>query len=658
MNEAIRTAFTLYQTGDLTAATAQAFDILAQTPKHAEASVLLGLIFYQQGEIERAAHHLAHAVKCEPHNVQALYNYGLVLLQQKRAPEAHTVLQRLSELQPDLPEAQFLLGNTLVELHQQETAAVCFQKAVALNPLYYDAWFNLGVVSESLRRYPEAIMALQHVLASIPDHTLTLFHLGLIYHAQGLNSLAIEAYRSITRITQDDPSSCSNLGILLRDEGYADEAIYWLNRACILQPSDPCTFNNLGLAFHEARQFDKAIASFRKAIDLRPDYAEAFSNIGRIMLDTGQFDEAIIHCQQAATLSPQLHEAWYNLGKCYGEIGDTTRSIAMYRNALAIKPDLAEAHWNMSHALLLTGLYEEGFQEYLWRWRRKSAAMPDIPKPEWRGEQIPNQTLLIHAEQGMGDAIQFARYLPLAKERVGKIYLTCDPSLNQLFQSLNGVDAILNNTKLDTLFHAIDYHVPLLNLPTLFKTTEKTIPARTPYLHPDRKNIKRYAPLFTGNETVINVGIAWKGNPEHKNDANRSCRLADFEPLFALPGVNFFSLQKHRCAEDGAFHGVDLAPHLQTFADTAALTTLLDLIITVDTSIAHLAGALGQRVWVLLPLVPDWRWGTSGNNTPWYPTMTLFRQQQRGDWHSPFVEVRDALETAKLAKRSERSSHT
>lgn len=645
MQDAIQTAYNKFNIGDFESAMALCLDILAEIPDQPKALSLLGLIHHQKGELIKAAGYLKRVIAGAPFDPLTSYNYGVILSQLDHTQEALAVFNEVLSRHRAFPEAHFMLGNIYYGQQQYAQAADHYQQATGLNPQYHDAWFNLGIAHKQLLQYDLAAGAFRQALNALPDHVPSLFQMGLVLQAQERTEEAIVAFRRVLALTPEDPLICQNLGILLRDSGQVDDAITSLEKANVLKPFNAQILNELGLAFHDARAFDKAIAAFCQAIGLMSDYPAALSNLGNALLETDRLEEAIGRYEQAIALDPQFHEAWYNLGTCYHQtMADPGRAIPLYRKAISLKPDMVEAHWNLSHALLLKGHFEEGFEEYLWRWRRKSAVNPAIPKPEWHCGMPPDQTLLVHTEQGMGDAIQFVRYLPIVKERVGRIFLACEASLIALFQSLSGIDAIFEKKNLSSLSQAIDCHVPLLNLPSILATTETTIPASVPYLQPDRQRLAKHAPLFAEARSLFKVGLVWQGNPKHKNDANRSCRLADFAPLFRLPGLAFFSLQKDpTLGSDPPFPGIDLAKHMENFADTAAFVSHLDLVISVDTAVAHLAGALGKPIWVLLPFVPDWRWMLDREDSPWYPTMRLFRQKQRRDWRPVIQEVANAL---------------
>lgn len=638
----LQNALHLFESGNTEACSAICREVLTTDARHPKALLLLGLSYHQSGQTATAAEFLGQAQEISPFDPIIVYNYGLTLLALNRADEAQAILTSLVERFPEVAEANFLLGNALTSRGRHADAVSLYQRATSLRPDYLDAWHNLGITLKQLGEFAEATKAFQQALAIDPSHSSSLFQLGQTRYSQGAPQDAIDSLRKLLDINPDDGLTCLNLGILLLESQKVEEALHWLKKAARLMPQEAAVYNSLGQALLESGHLIEAKATLQQALTLDPSYPEAYSNLGNALFDSGRFHEAIDQFKQALALNDQLHQAWYNLGKCHHELLDLDQTINSYRQAITLKPDLAEAHWNLSHALLLIGRYDEGFKEYLWRWRREAAQKNDIPKPEWQGEKEPGQTLLVHTEQGMGDSIQFARYLPLVRARVGKLFLACDPPLIPLMQSLAGVDAILNKENLAPLYHAFNLQVPLLNLPSIFTTSEASIPVTVPYLSPDQRSVTEFAPLFTPATGTFKIGLVWRGNPAHTNDANRSCRLTDLTPLFDRPGATFYSLQLN--GEELPTGMTDLAPHLHSFADTAAMLSHLDLLISVDTSIAHLAGALAKPVWLLLPYVPEWRWGLNSQTSPWYPTMQIFRQTERGNWKGVINLVRSALD--------------
>ncbi|MBD2096647.1 tetratricopeptide repeat protein [Trichocoleus sp. FACHB-591] len=411
----------------------------------------------------------------------------------------------------------------------------------------------------------------------------------------------------------------------------------------------------LGVIAHQKRQFDQAIAYYKRVLTIAPNFAEAHANLSATLREQGQFAEAIVHCQKALAFNPNFTNAYASLGLIYRQQGQVAQAIAAYNQALASNPDDIETHWNRALAWLIGGDFQQGLAEYEWRWRRPHRRPRPFTQPLWDGSDLQGQTILLHAEQGFGDTIQFIRYAALVAERGGRVIVECQAPLLRLLAGVAGIDQLVAQ---ETPLPAFDLHTPLLSLPRLFGTTVDTIPASVPYIFPPTQSaVKLSAP--TGH---LKVGIVWSGSRTNQNNHHRSCSPHYFQPLLAIPGVSFYSLQKDasvaelaQLTSDGATVE-NLSSQLQDFADTAAAIAQLDLVITVDTSVAHLAGAMGKPVWVLLTFAPDWRWLLEREDSPWYPTMRLFRQQQPGGWAAVINRVQEALQT--LVETPSPSTHS
>ena len=398
--------------------------------------------------------------------------------------------------------------------------------------------------------------------------------------------------------------------------------------------------------YHEAK-LTEAISAYRECVRLDPTFPNGRYNLGVALGDADEFDEARACLETVIEAEPERAEAHNSLGYLTNRQGQPEAAIAYYEHALALRPDYAQAHFNLGMTLLQLGDYPRGFAEYEWRWQTGEFTPFRCPHPEWDGAPIPEQTLLVHTEQGAGDAIQFARFLPLATDRCHKLILVCRADLIPLFATIPGIAEIREPGTLQVA--EFDTVLPLLSLPQVLATTLETIPTAVPYFDLailGRRKGKAVPVLPHAGR--LKVGLVWAGSPTYRNDRQRSCDLATFLPLIRIPGLDFFSLQKgernHELTQlppSLAVH--DLGAAIGDFGDTALLIEQLDLIISVDTAVAHLAGALGKPVWVLLPAVTDWRWGLAGETTPWYPSMRLFRQRQQGDWAEVMARVAAVL---------------
>lgn len=410
-----------------------------------------------------------------------------------------------------------------------------------------------------------------------------------------------------------------------------------------------------GMECYRKGQLAEAVTAFRQCVALQPDFPNARYNLGVALGDAEQFVEAVDHLQHVIATEPERAEAYNSLGYLLSRQRQPQKAVEYYERAIQLQPDYAQAHFNLGVTLLQLGDYRRGLVEYDWRWRTEQFTPFQAPHPQWDGQPIPDKTLLIHTEQGAGDAVQFARYLPLAAQRCKKIILVCRGDLIPLFATIPGVAEIRKAGRINVA--EFDTYLPLLSLPRVFGTTLETIPAAVPYLdiHAVRRrkggegspSLSQFSSL-SGTDR-FKVGLVWAGSPTHQNDRHRSCQLRDFLPVLHTPGCEFYSVQKgERSREIGELPaGItvhDLAPLLGDYGDLAVLLEQLDLVITVDTSVAHVTGALGKPVWTLLSYVPDWRWMLEGETTPWYPTMRLFRQAQPGDWAGVMARVAQALE--------------
>jgi len=482
------------------------------------------------------------------------------------------------------------------------------------------------------------------------------FELALQHHQAGRLQEAEQIYRQILALQPDHLGATHYLAVTAHQFGRNDAATELVRRVLALRPDYPDAHSLLGLILRAQGRLDEAVVAQRKAIALQPTYAEAHSNLGNALKDLARIDEAIAAYRQAIAISPDFADAHTNLGDALRGNGQLEEAIAEHRKAVALKPSFAEAHYNLADALLARGDFQEGWKELEWRWKCKDFPSPrrNFSQPQWDGSPLQDRTLLIHTEQGFGDSIQFIRYLPLLARHGGKIIIECQPELERIFQTLPKTpDAGFRIVVKGQPLPSFDLHCPLLSLPMVFKTTPQSIPADVPYLFPDpqlvqswRKNL--IAPQKPASSTGFNVALAWAGSPDFKGDRTRSLTLDRLSPLRDVRGATFYSIQKDDAARQinhppAGLHLINLAPQLIDFADTAAALSLMDLVITTDTSVAHLAGALGRPVWVMLQFVPDWRWLVERKDSPWYPSMRLFRQHTPGDWSGVIASVAHAL---------------
>jgi Flp pilus assembly protein TadD len=460
------------------------------------------------------------------------------------------------------------------------------------------------------------------------------------YRADRLDE-ARALYEGILKLRPDHADTLHCLGALAFRQSRFEDSVHLIIESLTHNPSNAEAEANLGSALSRTGRQDEALKAYQRALEMDPDRADLRVNTASLLRALDRPAEAAVHYEAALALQPDHAEAARNFGATLRELGRTDEAIAALETAAKARPGDAVVHTNLAIALLEAGRFEEGWREYEWRFASKGVER-GFAQPLWDGGAFEGETLLVHAEQGLGDTIQFVRYLPRVKQRGGTVLLECQPALMALFDGLAGADAIVAH---GASLPDFDRHCPLLGLPRRLGTTLETIPAAVSYLAAPKGRKPGRLPAAKGK---LRVGLVWAGAAGHVNDRHRSIPLARFKPLATLDGVQLVSLQVGERAadlaeQDWAGSVVDLAGAFTDIADTAALMGRLDLIVSVDTAPAHLAGALGLPVWLLLPFKPDWRWMRERDDSPWYPTMRLFRQKKPGDWPAVIQRLRRAL---------------
>ncbi|NDV25553.1 tetratricopeptide repeat protein [Desulfovibrio sp. JC010] len=424
--------------------------------------------------------------------------------------------------------------------------------------------------------------------------------------------------------------------------GKYGEAVTHYAMALSILPDDPVLLTNLGVALREEGKFKAAETCYRRAVAVRPDSPGAFSNLGNVLRRQGRLKESVNCHRRAIELDRKFIDAYYNLGLVLQDLGKLDESIRLFNYCLKYRPGDHRINWDKSLALLSKGDFINGFELYEYRWKREELTLRHFRQPVWDGSPLNGKTIFIYGEQGFGDTLNFCRYLPLVAEAGGKVIFECQPELVSLLEGMDGIDAIIRNGERLPDF---DVQSPLLSLPRIMKHDLKSIPRKCPYIIPPAQ---AGFPVHVPQGTKFKIGIVWAGKPTHKNDHNRSVSIENFLPFAGIPGVTLYSLQKGPETAQREKYGCgllvrDLGSGCEDFADTAKIMGQLDLIITVDTSVAHLAGALNVPVWVAIPYNPDWRWMRKRKDSPWYPSMTLFRQKKAGDWDLVFSSMLGAL---------------
>ena len=451
-------------------------------------------------------------------------------------------------------------------------------------------------------------------------------------------------YRQILEVDPEHVDALHLLGLTCTQLGRNEQAGEYLLRALQLRPEKPEVHHNLGVVLRKQGRLEDATACYHHALSFRPDYPQAHHNLGIALLQRGQLEEAE-HCFRAAIgLKPDYAEAYSHLGVVLLRRGHTRQAAASCDEALRLRPDYPEGHRNRGMLRLILGDLERGWPDYEWRWQCKEADPPACPRPWWDGSPLDGRTILLFAEQGLGDTLQFVRYAPLVARLGGRVWVLCTPALVDLLAGCAGIERVIPN---DRPIPPADVHVPLMSLPAVLGTTLATVPADIPYIRTNDESRRHWQQQLAGH-SAFKIGIAWQGNPRHPEDRQRSIALQEFAPLARVEGVELLSLQKGIGVEQlhqVTFPVTDRCGGLG-LAETAAVVQNLDLVISIDSAIAHLAGALAAPVWVALAALPDFRWLLQREDSPWYPTMRLFRQSRAGDWQAIFERM--ALELSKL----------
>jgi len=606
----------------------------------------LGTVHLQLGNTEKGLRFLAESLRLEPHEITALTNYANGLASLGRSDEALSVYDRVIALQSDNATAYYNRGFILQELKRFSDSLEAYDHAIVLQPSYASAFNNRGTVLQELRRFEEALKSFDQAVALKPDYAEAHNNRGSVL--LGFNRLE-DALEAFTRATALQPAFIEgryNQGTVLLKLKRPAEALEAFDLALALNPDYAEAHNNRGNALRELDRMDEALASFDRAVALRPGYVKAHNNRGTLLKELMRLDESIEAYDRAIALQPDYAEAHYNRGNALKEMKRVEESIADYDRAIALNPDFDRAYWNKALHKILMGEFKEGWRLYEWRWKTElKDYVRAFTQPLWLGETpLEGRTILLHAEQGYGDTLQFCRYALMAERKGAKVVLEIPPPLTSLLATLPGKPLIVPTGEPMPPF---DLQCPMMSLPLAFQTTLETIPAEIPYLFADPGK-KAFWSEALGPKTKPRVGLTWSGKPGHKNDLQRSLPLETLKPLSELP-LEFHSLQREYRDRDAALLEAwtqvrDHHNELLDFSDTAALISEMDLVISVDTSVVHLTGALGKPVWILIPFFPDYRWQLDRSDSPWYPTAVLFRQTSRGDWAPVIREVVERIQ--------------
>jgi tetratricopeptide (TPR) repeat protein len=521
--------------------------------------------------------------------------------QAARFAEAETIYRQILAEQPGRPEALDGLGVLALQSGRHDEARQLISRAIAALPTEPSLYLNMGVALDASERYDEAIAAYQKALSLKPNYARALSNLGNTYRKRGMIQESIAACRRSLSIQPDSAGAHTNLAAAIQD-GYPEEAA----------------------------------AHYELALRFQPNHAQAFCGLGACLLKLGQLEQSIAASRRALELMPSLHEAYVNMGNALAALGDYEKATICFTRSVEMAPASALSHWNLGLMYLTRGDFERGWPEYEWRLAAPQFKPPVAsPRPRWDGSDLAGRRILLHAEQGLGDAIQFVRFVPHVARRGGKIRIVCHQRLVRLFTSIPDVE---HCSAFEDPLPEHDVHSPLASLAGVFKINEHNIPAQTPYLRADPELGAIWVQRLP-NDGRLKAGLCWAGK---LSPSDRSIPPAELAPLGGLSNMRFTSLQKWEPGQKSIrppLEMTDWSADQTDMASTAALIELLDLVITIDTSIAHLAAALGKKTFVLLRKTCDWRWLLDRSDSPWYPTMRLYRQQRAGEWDEPVEKL-------------------
>lgn len=647
-----------------------------------------GLVLVRLQRYEDALVAVLKALRLDPRYAPALVSRGNALLGLERYPEAIAAYDEALAITPTLAEAWSNRGNVLLAMVRPADALICFNRALQVEPGDYATHMNRGHALRSLGRPEEALRSYRLALVIRPDMHELLSQCGSMLLTLSRDAEALIYFNQALEIKPDDLDTLYRSCVALDLSHQYAELLVRCDRILSLNPEHPAAWLGRGNALQGMRRHEEAVQAFARALDRDPGLVEALNNQGvalrmlerysealdsvnqgldragmsakvlcsraQTLQQLGRFDEALESYTTAAAIEPANASEWAMRGAALQQLLRHEEALECFERVLVLDPNMHSAHRDEAFCRLLLGDFEKGWKKYEYRWLEADAARGrrHTDRPLWTGrETIVGKTILLHAEQGYGDTLQFCRYVSLVEARGAKVILEVPRALKTLLSTLRGSHQLVVAGE---PLPRIDMQCPLLSVPLALGTSLDTIPAQIPYLHANNDQVHTWAQRVEriGAPGRLRVGLAWSGNAIHNNDINRSIPLAALEPLYAMDAL-FVSLLPQVRERDAATLAqcgiVQLGSELRDFSDTAALIENLDVVITVDTSVAHLTGALGKPVWVLLPRVPDWRWLRDRDDSPWYPSARLYRQEKPGDW--PGVIGRVAHELTRLADR-------
>jgi tetratricopeptide (TPR) repeat protein len=610
-------------------------------PNSHDAHYRLGSSYLRLGNFSEAIAQLQEAVRLNADSADAHNDLGIALGSSGRLQEAINAFERALRLNPQHADARCNLGNALRHLGQLSEAADCFRAVLAICPSHYQAHMNLGQVLLAQRNWEDAAVHFRHAIQIAPHDPHASFCAGCALAEQGDPAGAISCFERACDLQPDFVEAYYHLGKTLVEAGRPADGLAPLQHACRLRPGSPELQNAVGVALAELYQFDAALPHFQEAIRLYPNFASALANQGDALRRCGRLEDAVSSIRRSLALVENDPGAHHNLALALADQGDFANSLAEHERAIQLQPDNALFHKNRALLWLRLGEWEKGFPEFEWRWRCREFPKRHFAQPRWDGSALDGKTILLYAEQGLGDVLHFVRYADFLKRKGATVLLECPAILHPILARCPGIDRLLAPGSSRPAF---DVYAALMSLPGIMGTTVADVPLIGPYVFANPELVARWKREL-GSLNGLRIGVCWQGSRDHSGDRQRSFPLGELAPLAQLPNVTLVSLQVGAGEEQIApcratFPIVDFGERVDrdagAFMDTAAMIKNVDLVVSCDTAIGHLAGALGAPVWLALSTVSDWRWLLNRSDTPWYPSMRLFRLKELGNWRDVF----------------------
>jgi tetratricopeptide (TPR) repeat protein len=656
IGDTLRLAFENHRQGNLKQAELFYKKILKKQPDNPDVLHMLGVLSCQRLNYDSAIKYIEKALRFRSDNPEAHCNLGVALQEKGRLDEAIAHYRRAIELNSSFAKAYCNLGNALHVKGLLDEAVTNYRRAIELNPSFAKAYSNLGNALREEGKVEEAITYCEKAIGIDPSFAEAYCNLGAAFRDKKLLNAAIANYRRAIELNPSFAKAQCNLGNALQEKGLLDEAITHYQMAIELNPSFAKAYSNLGNALREKELFDQAIVQCKKAIELNPSFAEAYCHLGATLQERGDIDQAIVNYEKALAHDPSLVEAYCLVGTAFQDKGNIGEARKYYERAIELNPQSESANFNMSLIVLQSGDFSKGWEQFEWRWKaesflkRSSSHQPgEFTQPVWDGTSLEGKSILIYSEQGIGDEIMFASCLKEVVDQADKCIVECDRRLMPIFsRSFPGALFIERKKDTDACLSELpqtDVVIAIGSLPGLLRTDFSSFPGKS-YLVADPEKVHKWRDRFRELGDGLTVGISWRGGLIERVRRKRSIELGQWAGLFSLPGLKFINLQYGDCRNELkevrekfgiTIHDWEDADPLKDLDNFAAEIAAADLIISIDNSTVHMAGALGRPVWVLLPFMPDWRWMSGREDSPWYQTVRLFRQSSPGDW-GPVME--------------------